>query len=731
MTPSTEHLVIIGPRRSGRRLALAAGGPADVQVSSHARLRGPYAGVAQVLEALVPGAHTRWPELVHAHRVSLLIAAPELERVTGPRGLTLVDSTPHDERTRFFGAQLIRAVSHGVITFLLEYARLARPDGGTPLTLAFDDAHAASATGQEFLALLLRRADPDLLRVIIGTSGEELSAELDEALERHALPVAAEAPPANEDARSRRELVRAYVASDGASDEPAQCRAYEAASVGERARLHDQRADELALDADWGLRLGAIPYHRERGSDPTGDGRRALREALEHCVAVGYSAETVDFGMRGRAVCDPVAHQHDYCHFTAKAASALVPIGRIAESLELYRELRRRSTVAQVHMTCAYAIAMLHTRFLAPRDHDQALEWANSGRALASAEPDPLERAYFEVFADNGIALIEMHRGDLARALALVTDGIERLERELPADRCVVHRSQLLHNRARVLVALGRLDEAYTDFTRLIDWDPYYVEYHSDRAGVHRRRGDLSAALRDYDQAVAVSVPLVELHFNRASVRAQAGLAAEAIADLDYVLELEPDFRDAHLTRGTLLLELGVAEAAATDARAGLERSPHDARLACLLALSQQATGARDEALVTFGRALQADPKFAPALVNRAVVAYELGDLNAAEDDLTQALELFGDDPDVLYNRGFLLAQLGSHTAAVRDFTRALALPGADRAELLCRRAESHVALAEPERAGNDLLALRELGEVESAQLIETQVQLQVQSHGG
>ena len=140
----------------------------------------------------------------------------------------------------------------------------------------------------------------------------------------------------------------------------------------------------------------------------------------------------------------------------------------------------------------------------------------------ASAEADPIERAYFEVFQDNGIALIEMHRGNLERALELVNRGIDRLGRELPDDRYVVHRSQLLHNRARVLLALGRLDDAYADFTRLIEWDPFYVEYHSDRANISRRRGDIAAALRDFEQAVAVSPPMPELHYNR-SKRAHGG----------------------------------------------------------------------------------------------------------------------------------------------------------------------------------------------------------------
>lgn len=720
MQSPQKHIVVVGSCRSGRRETFQRISAPDAQASCHARLRGPYSGVQQILAELVPNAHANHPELVNAHRIELLIAAPELERAIGPRGKTLVDSTPPEERTRFFGAQLIRSVSHGLITFILQHARLTRAGRGRALVLAFDDVDQAEPTAQEFLALMLRRANSDQVRLMLGMTGQDVPAELAAALVTYAERAVAQPGGADDEQRSAPELVCAYVASDGTSDDPTERAAYEAAPPAARARLHDERAAELERHGhDSGLRLGAIPYHRERGSDPAGAGRRALREALEHCVATGYSAATVDFGMRGRAVCDPVLHQHDYCHFTAKAASALVPLGRVAESLGLYRELRRRYTLAQVHMTCAYAIAMLHTRFLTPRDHDQALEWANSGRALGGAERDPIERAYFEVFADNGIALIEMHRGDLGRALELVTAGIERLERELPEDSYIVHRSQLLHNRARVLVALGRLDEAYADFTRLIEWDPFYVEYHSDRAGVHRRRGNLTAALSDYDQAVAVSVPLAELHFSRASVRAQAGLAREAIADLDYVLEMEPEFRDAHLARGTLRLDLGETEAAGADARAGLEVTPGDARLLCLLAQSQQAAGAREEACGTFDHALEVNPDFTPALVNRAVVAFELGNLDAAESDLTRALQQLGDDADVLYNRGYVRQHRRRFTAAVDDFTRAIVLPNADHGELLCRRAECYVALGEPALAGQDLLRLRELGDAERARLVE------------
>ena len=303
MTSAAKHLLVIAPERRTRRRAFRAAGPVEVEVSAHARLRGPYSGVGRVLEAIVPHAEERWPELVDAHRRELLIAAPALEQTIGLGPRSLVDTTPADERTRFFGLQLIRAVSQGIISFLSEYARRDRAGREVPLTFAFDDMQRAEPTTQELIAILLRRADPAVLRLVIGTTGDPLPAELATSLERYAQPVHVDEsiPPAQPD-RPAAELLRAYIESDGTSDDPAELSAYHAAARAERARLHDERGDQLELHDDRDLRLGAIPYHRERGSDPTGAGRRALRVALEHCVATGYSAATVDFGERGRRV---------------------------------------------------------------------------------------------------------------------------------------------------------------------------------------------------------------------------------------------------------------------------------------------------------------------------------------------------------------------------------------------------------------------------------------------
>jgi hypothetical protein len=53
---------------------------------------------------------------------------------------------------------------------------------------------------------------------------------------------------------------------------------------------------------------------------------------------------------------------------------------------------------------------MLHTRFFTPRDHETAIAFENNVAAIASILPDPKERLVQQVFHDNALSLIEMHR---------------------------------------------------------------------------------------------------------------------------------------------------------------------------------------------------------------------------------------------------------------------------------------------------------------------------------
>jgi tetratricopeptide (TPR) repeat protein len=709
MSPEAPHLWIAGEVAAGRaRLA----GPADISVNCHRRLRGPYSGTCVLLHAVVPVAMEHWPELVAQHQSCLLYAAPDLESVTGPAPAILTFSTPHEERTRFFGLGYVRAVSHGIVTFLREYARLRTSPAGKPLTVFFDSVHEADPTEQEFLELALRRIPPARLRLLVGTDGGELPGRLAAALSAHAQPVTAQpvtaqpGPAADAAAStasapstaSDERLARAYIEADGTCDDPALLAAYQRSAPAWRAACHDARADALEATGDWSLRLGAIPYHREHGGDRAGKGCAALLAALEHCVAMGFYAALYDFGKRGIAVASPDSQQQEYCQFTAKMASAAIALGRPEEAERMFLGLRERYALPKVHMSTSYNLAMLYTRWYPAegKDHDLAKGFCNNAIALATGEPDPRERAFYTVFQRNGLALVEMHRGHLDEALRLVSEGMQRLDRELPAGKYVVHRWQLMHNRARVLVALGRLDEAMADFGRLVDGDPNYTEYYIDRGNTARKNGDEATALADYTRACELGIPFPEVYYNRGDMLAADGAITEAVRDFSYVLDMEPDHLDARIGHAELLIDSGDLGAAAASLAEGLARHPGDAALHTLDGLAALLTGDTTGARDRLDTALSLDPGLAAAWAHRAVLAAATGDPGLAVSDFSRALDLVGDDPDLRYQRGLAHLALGNQAAAQADLRAAASAEGehaadarAKLAALACQAADA------------------------------------------
>jgi tetratricopeptide (TPR) repeat protein len=684
----TRHIRLIGAFRADREQWIANNTVSAFAVRCHHRLRGPYTGVDTLLAAVLPEAARRWPDLVEQHRFELLYGMPELAQVIGPAPRTMASDSPFRERTRFFGSDMIRCMSQGIVTFLLAHAEHMRSAGERMPVLVFEDVHAAEPTTQEFIALLLRRCDPAVLRLVVSGEDQVLPAELAEEIQAGADRVVGQPAQRQEIRRTPAELVAAFVAAHGTSDDPAEISAYQASAPALRKRLHDEQATLLEPTAGPGLRAGAIAYHREHGSDPEGAGSLALATAQQYCVEIGFSAAVIDLGMRGRAITDPVRDTKRYCDLTVQAASALVPLGRLDESMELYLELRRRYALPKIHMMTSYAIAMLYTRFLQPRDHEAAIQWQNNAAAIAGILPDARDRLVFGVFQDNALALIEMHRGNARQALDLVEAGIARLGAEIGDGEWALHRSQLLYNGARLKAVLGDTEAAFADFSTLIEMDPYYTDYLCERAKISRQAGDFAGALADYDWAARLAPPYPELYYNRGTARAAIGDVEGALADFGYVLAMEPRDADTRLSRAELLLAEGDLDGAMADVRTGLALSPGEARLKCMQGTIHLERDELEAALDALDRAVALDPGYPAALLNRAVAYYRSGQGQHAVDDLTKVLAIVGDDPDVLLNRGLAYRSTGRADLAVADLDAALELPGADLSELLRQRDE-------------------------------------------
>jgi tetratricopeptide (TPR) repeat protein len=679
------HTFIVGACQRDRRQLIGPLAANAIIVSCHRNLRGPYSGVDELLIRILPEAYQRWPEMVDGYRTSLLETVPELSSIIGPPLPSLALTGSFEERTRFYSRQMVRCFSQGIVTLLREYAGRITAEGGVLPPLVFEMASEADPVGQSFLAILLRRLSPELWPVTVSGT-DRLQTDLAHALVCYADRLVATGTPAPW--MSSMEWAQHYVAADGAADEPEAQAAYDQLDVRTRQELHDGRAEELEQRGSWGIRVAALPYHRERGSDPSGAGVAALLEAAQHCTSIGLSESVIQLCSRGRALIAAHDSPVSYRKLSHLKLAALISTKRLDEALELAHELRRELAWPLVHMTTSYLIAMIYTRFMQPRDHETAMEWQNNALIIAQQLPDPRERLVLTGFQENGMALIEMHRGHLDRALELVENAANRLDEELEPDEWALHRSQLLYNRTRLLSAMGRTAEAYENYGRLIEWDPQYTDYLSERAKLARKRGDLVAAISDYDRAAQIGAPFPEVYHNRGSAYAELGDTESALANFDFVLDMEPDDVESRLSRAEVLLGAGRLTEAAIDVEHALVLRQDDVRLRCLRGMIRLAQEAPAAAIADFDAALTADPSYPAALANRAVAHYELGHYDAAVADLTGALASTGEDSDLLLNRGIAHAAAGNRSQAEEDFARALTLPGADHAEIQAQRRE-------------------------------------------
>ncbi|MGV9773402.1 tetratricopeptide repeat protein [Streptosporangium sp. NPDC003464] len=574
------------------------------------RLRGPYTAGGAIASALASAAR---PDLVARYDIELRAMAPDLHGLVPARRRSVADRLPRAERILVHAPRRTLRLSNGLTELVGEH--LAEVG---PRTLVVENAHRADPTDRELLAVLRRRIAPRLLTVVVG---------------EQAVP-----------------------------DEPL------------TPEEHDARAEELEREGTVGARLGAIPYHREHGTDPH-RAVEALRFAVEWCLDAGCHDAVVELGQRALALTDPAAEPETWWRFLHSTATALGSLNREDEAEALFDLARRESVSPLTHAAAAYSTGMLKVRHHDParRDLDAALAWVNQAIAISTLLPDPRERAFKLGFDLNGRALVEVRRGDPARALELVQEAVELAERDLPPGEHPIHRLVLLANRAQLAVMLGRPEDALEDLDAVIAADPGYPDYYIDRGNLLHRLGRREAAIADYETAMRVGPPFPEPYYNRAEIRFSAGDHQGALVDLDHALELDPEFVDGLANRAGLLAALGDHGRARADAEAGLALDPANPYLLCALGQVEMAEGHHKEARAAFDRALEGAPSLAAAWASRGMLAFETGDPEGAVADFTRALEP-GADPALLFNRAMALRAAGREEAAVADLTRALEL---------------------------------------------------------
>ncbi len=201
-----------------------------------------------------------------------------------------------------------------------------------------------------------------------------------------------------------------------------------------------------------------------------------------------------------------------------------------------------------------------------------------------------------------------------------------------------------------------------------------------DQALEASRNGRFNEALPLWNQVLELAPDDAAAWSNRGNVQLALGEPLAAIADQDRAMALDPASPDPHLNRGTAEEALARWDAAEADYRWILEHAAASDvaqdRASALYNLGnvQGSRGDWSAARESFAAAALARPGFAMARSSEALVAFELGDLDAAERQLRSLIRRYPLFADARAGLTALLWQRGARGEAESHWVSASGL---------------------------------------------------------
>jgi len=194
------------------------------------------------------------------------------------------------------------------------------------------------------------------------------------------------------------------------------------------------------------------------------------------------------------------------------------------------------------------------------------------------------------------------------------------------------------------------------------------------------REGRFEEALPLWNRVLELAPEDAAAWSNRGNVQLALGDPLAAIADQDRALELEPASQDPHLNRGTAEEALARWTAAEADYRWILDHgeadADHDVRASALYNLGnvQGSLGDWPAARASYAAAALARPGFAMARSSEALAAFELGEFDAAEQQLRSLIRRYPLFADARAGLTALLWQRGGRGEAESHWVSASGL---------------------------------------------------------
>jgi eukaryotic-like serine/threonine-protein kinase len=221
---------------------------------------------------------------------------------------------------------------------------------------------------------------------------------------------------------------------------------------------------------------------------------------------------------------------------------------------------------------------------------------------------------------------------------------------------------------------LQRDAEAVSCYSTCLALRPDAHQAWFNRAIAQLRRAHFKEALADFDRAIELRPEIADAYFNRGLARKELGDLVGAEADLTAALERGSDLTRVYFVRADVRDLRHNGAGAASDRREGLQREPVEE--SCWNARGYFKLGSDPKgALADFDKALERNPRYLPAFLNKSHVFGEILKQPAdAVIALDTAIKYHPQDPQLWAGRAVYLARLGKRAEAHHDAEEALHL---------------------------------------------------------
>jgi protein O-GlcNAc transferase len=374
----------------------------------------------------------------------------------------------------------------------------------------------------------------------------------------------------------------------------------------------------------------------------------------------------------GQAFCYAIFMSNRDDAQSLQLAFSLHRSGKFAEAAKLYRKIIKRNP------TESHA---LHSLGIIEAASGNSAEAARLMARSLSVQP-----ANVQFMQNYATVLCQLEQYETAGAVCL--KGLE-------TDRNNVY---LLYVAAGALFRQGRLQDALSQFDRLLSLEPNHIAAITERSTVLLALEQYDAAAAGLEKAIALDPGYAEAHLNRGMLYGRLKRHDQAIGSFDRALRLDPKLGNAWLGYGGVLFELRRFEEAlaAYDKAEALRAHPDEVWIGRGNALFELQR--YREATAAYDSALALKPDAAEAWVGRGNVARELKQYDEALAAYDKALTFKTGIAEAWLGRGNVLLDLWRYEEALAAYDVALSFK-TGLAEAWLGRGNSFLKLNRPDQA--------------------------------